>query len=123
MPADEYATAAPQPYQTIGPAEAKELMASGARVIDVRWPSEWQQGHIPGATLLPLSGIYAFGQALRELQLSPSEKVIFVCAVGQRSALAAEIASLLGFQQVYNLASGMHGWLLSGYPIEQASSA
>ncbi|MBX5449952.1 rhodanese-like domain-containing protein [Thermogemmatispora sp.] len=122
MPADAYETAAPQPYQTVGPAEAKELLAQGARVIDVRWPSEWQQGHIPGATLLPLSGIYTFGQALRELQLAPSEKVIFVCAVGQRSAIAAEIASLLGFQQVYNLASGMHGWLLSGYPIEQTSS-
>ncbi|GER84613.1 MAG: rhodanese-like domain-containing protein [Thermogemmatispora sp.] len=123
MSADEYEMAASQPYQTIGPAEAKELMARGARVIDVRWPTEWQQGHIPGATLLPLSGIYAFGQALRELPLSPSEEVIFVCAVGQRSAIAAEIASLLGFQQVYNLASGMHGWLLSGYPVEQTSSS
>jgi rhodanese-related sulfurtransferase len=123
MPADEHATAAPRPYQTIGPAEAKELMADGAHVIDVRWPSEWQQGHIPGATLLPLSGIYAFGQALRGLSLSPTEKVIFVCAVGQRSAIAAEIALLLGFQEVYNLASGMHGWQLAGYPVEQPSSS
>jgi rhodanese-related sulfurtransferase len=109
--------AASLPYQVIGPAEARELLAQGAKVIDVRWPSEWQEGHIPEATLLPLNGIYLFGQALRDLHLSLDEPVIFVCAVGQRSALAAEIASLLGFRKVYNLAQGMQGWLWHGYPL------
>ena len=35
-------------------AKAKELQAAGAFVLDVREPSEWAEGHIDGATLIPL---------------------------------------------------------------------
>ena len=35
-------------------AKAKELQAAGAFILDVREPSEWAEGHIDGATLIPL---------------------------------------------------------------------
>jgi len=47
------------------------------------------------------------------------EDVIFVCAAGQRSASASEIALLTGLKKVYNLANGMNGWINRRYAIER----
>lgn len=107
------------PYTTIGTDEAKSMIDAGAHVIDVRRHDEWQRGHIPQATLVPLDGIYSFGKALKDLHLSEDEDIIFVCAVGQRSASASEIALVAGFKNVYNLANGMNGWFMQQYPIER----
>jgi rhodanese-related sulfurtransferase len=107
------------PYSTIGPDQAKRMIEAGARVIDVRQPAEWNRGHIAEAELVPISGVYTFGKALKDLNISPDEDVIFVCASGQRSATAAEIGLLIGLNKVYNLANGMHGWAHRGYPIER----
>ncbi|GCE10686.1 rhodanese-like domain-containing protein [Tengunoibacter tsumagoiensis] len=106
------------PYTTIGTDEAKSLIDSGTRVIDVRRPEEWNRGHIAEAELVTIDGIYSFGKALKELQLPADEPVIFVCASGQRSASASEIALVTGLNKVYNLANGMHGWMNRGYPVE-----
>lgn len=107
------------PYKTIGTDEAKRKIENGTRVIDVRQPEEWNRGHIAGAELVPLSGIYSFGKALKDLNLPEDEDVIFVCAAGQRSASASEIALVAGLKNVYNLANGMNGWIGRRYPIER----
>jgi rhodanese-related sulfurtransferase len=107
------------PYATIGTDDAKRMIEAGARVIDVRQPDEWQRGHIPEATLIPLDGIYSFGKALKDLNIPEDENVIFVCAMGNRSAIASEIALLTGQRKVYNLANGMNGWLSRRYPVER----
>jgi len=107
------------PYTTIGTDEAKQMIEGGTRIIDVRQPEEWDRGHIAEAELVPLNGIYGFGKALKELQLPPDEEVIFVCAAGQRSAVASEIALVTGLNKVYNLANGMNGWMNRRYPIER----
>src|SRR3954451_14768233 len=96
------------PYTTLGTDEAKRLIDEGTRVIDVRQLDEWQEGHIPQATLVPLNGIYIFGQALKDLHIPEDEPVIFVCHSGQRSATASEIALVTGLKKVYNLANGMN---------------
>jgi len=105
------------PYITIGTDDAKSMIESGAYVVDVRQPDEWNRGHISQATLIPLDGIYSFGVALKKLNLPENADVIFTCAMGQRSAMAAEIALLTGIKKVYNLANGMHGWVARRYPI------
>jgi rhodanese-related sulfurtransferase len=107
------------PYTTIGTDEAKRKIEAGARVIDVRRPDEWDRGHIAQAELVTISGIYSFGKALQDLHIAPDEEVIFVCASGQRSAMASEIALLAGLTKVYNLANGMNGWINRRYPIER----
>ena len=107
------------PYITISTDEAKRRIEAGTRVIDVRQPDEWNRGHIPEAELLPLDGIYAFGNALKELNIPEDEEVIFTCAMGQRSAVACEIAMVAGLKKVYNLANGMNGWIGRRYPIER----
>jgi len=107
------------PYTTIGTDDAKRMIEAGAHVIDVRQPDEWNRGHIPEADLVPLNGIYSFGKALKDLNLPEDEDVIFVCAMGQRSATASEIAMVAGLKKVYNLANGMNGWVARRYPIER----
>ena len=107
------------PYTTIGTDDAKHMIEAGAHVIDVRQPDEWNRGHIPEAELVPLNGIYSFGKALKDLNLPEDEDVVFVCAMGQRSASASEIAMVAGLKKVYNLANGMHGWVARRYPIER----
>jgi rhodanese-related sulfurtransferase len=107
------------PYTTIGTDDARRRIEAGAHVIDVRQLDEWNRGHIAEAELVPLNGIYSFGKALQELHLPENEDVIFVCASGQRSAAASEIALLTGLKKVYNLANGMNGWVGRGYPIER----
>jgi rhodanese-related sulfurtransferase len=107
------------PYTTIGTDEAKKMIEAGTRIVDVRQPDEWNRGHIAEAELVPLDGIYAFGKALQDLNLPSDEDVIFVCAAGQRSAVASEVALLVGLKKVYNLANGMNGWLNRRYPIER----
>lgn len=107
------------PYTTIGTDEAKSMIDSGTRVIDVRTPEEWNSGHIAEAELVTISGIYSFGKALQDLNLSPDEDVIFVCASGKRSSTASEIALLTGLHKVNNLANGMNGWVGRRYPIER----
>ena len=107
------------PYNTIGTDEAKQMIEAGARVIDVRQVDEWNRGHIAEATLLPINGIYSFGKALKELDLPANEPLIFVCASGQRSASASEIALVAGLNNIYNLANGMNGWMMRRYPVER----
>jgi Rhodanese-related sulfurtransferase len=107
------------PYTTIGTDDARRMIESGTRIVDVRTPEEWNYGHIAEADLLPIQGIYSFGKALQEQNYPHDEEIIFICGSGQRSASASEIASLLGFTHVYNLAHGMNGWVNRRYPVEQ----
>jgi rhodanese-related sulfurtransferase len=107
------------PYTTIGTDEAKQMVDNGSHIIDVRTPEEWNRGHIAEAELVTIGGIYDFGKALQEQNLPKDEDLVLICASGQRSSVASEIASLLGFQKVYNVANGMHGWMNRGYPVER----
>ena len=117
MPYDDEEEALP--YVVVTTDEAKRMIEAGAHVIDVRQPEEWRRGHIPEAESVPLTGIYSFGKALKDLNLRKDEDFIFVCAMGQRSASASEIALVAGLKKVYNLANGMNGWVARRYPIER----
>jgi rhodanese-related sulfurtransferase len=77
-----------EPFTRIDVKEADEMMKDGAAVIDVREPHEYNAGHVPNATLIPVNSVYA-----RREELPKDKDLIFVCAVGQRSALAAEMAA------------------------------
>ena len=105
-----------EPFHRITIAEAKEMMsADDSVVIDVRNPDEYQNGHLPGATLIPVNSVFQ-----RREELPADKKIIFVCAVGQRSALASEMAAAAGLpaDQLYNLDGGTDAWRKSGEPVE-----
>ena len=75
----------------------KELVKSGAQIIDVRTPAEFKSGHIRGAVNIPLQTISSqLGRIKRD------KPVITCCASGMRSASAKSILKSNGFEEVHN---------------------
>jgi rhodanese-related sulfurtransferase len=96
--------------------EAKNLIAEGkVRVVDVRNPDEWEAGHIPDAVHIPLPQIVNNPEA--SLQGDRNQPHLFVCGVGERSAVACEVAAMLGYSDLYNLSGGTIAWVRSGNPL------
>lgn len=89
----------------LNPAEAKKLVAAGAKLIDVRSPGEYAMGHIPGSINVPVSEL---GARAKDLGAKDQPKVVY-CASGTRSALARSVLKGQGFQQVFNLGA-MSRW-------------
>ena len=83
-------------------------------LIDVRENSEYVEGHIPGATLIPL------GQIPDRLDEIPTDKtVVAVCRSGNRSSQATNFLREQGFDNVHNMQGGMNAWGQAGYEIEK----
>ena len=86
-------------YDQISGAEAKALMdsESGYVVIDARTQEEYDQGHIPGAILIPEYEIAA--RAENELP-DKNQLILVYCRSGRRSKIAAEELVKLGYTNV-----------------------
>lgn len=93
-------------WHDIDGARAKELVAAGARVLDVRSPSETATGIIPGALLVPIDSLEA---RLRELPKDERAWVVY-CSAGGRSAAACEFLSHAGYSSLHNLSGGIGAW-------------
>jgi sulfur-carrier protein adenylyltransferase/sulfurtransferase len=103
-----------EPYGRLSPQSANERVSNGElTIVDVREPWEYARDHIPSATLTPLAQIIA-----RPQEVITADNVVFVCEVGQRSAVAAELAAAAGKQHVFNLEGGMQAWRNAGLPVE-----
>ena len=86
-------------YEQISGAEAKALMdsESGYIIIDARTQEEYDQGHIPGAILIPEYEI----ADRAEKELPDKDQLILVyCRSGRRSKIAAENLVKLGYTNV-----------------------
>lgn len=92
--------------------QAAEWRDEGYFMLDVREPSEWAAGHIPGATLIPLGEL---GERFGEL---PTDQPIIVyCRSGNRSAQARDF--LLGmFPTTTSMGGGFNDWVAAGYEVE-----
>jgi len=104
-----------EPFVRVDVPTARQMMNQGeVKVIDVREPNEYAEGHIPGVTLVPLNTLLS-----RPQDFLKEDNLLFVCAMGQRSALACEMAAALGFEHVYNLEGGTTAWAKAGLPIDR----
>ena len=86
-------------YDQISGAEAKALMdsESGYIIIDARTQEEYDQGHIPGAILIPEYEIA--DRAAKELP-DKDQLILVYCRSGRRSKIAAEELVKLGYNNV-----------------------
>jgi len=81
---------------------------TGAWVLDVREPDEFEAGHVPAAHHVPLATV------ADNLALIPTNEVVYcVCKAGGRSMKAATMLEERGYQ-VVSVAGGTDGWAASG---------
>jgi rhodanese-related sulfurtransferase len=74
-----------------------ELVEQGAIVVDVRSPTEYQQGHVKKSINMPLNELSS-----HIVKLNKDTIIITCCASGMRSASAKNILKSNGFTNVYN---------------------
>lgn len=103
-----------EPYYRVNVDEAKKLLEKGdAVVVDVRQPDEYTAGHVKGALFVPVDEVIS-----RIDELPKNKKILFICAVGQRSGLACEMAAAMGvpIELLYNIEDGTPTWIGKRYP-------
>lgn len=102
--------------QEVSAQQAAKLREQGAFILDVREPEEWQEFHMPGATLIPL------GELSSRLNEIPKDRpIVVVCRSGNRSAQGRDILLDAGFKNVTSMGGGMKQWRAAGYPVESGN--
>ncbi|MFZ2087683.1 MAG: rhodanese-like domain-containing protein [Desulfobaccales bacterium] len=97
------------PVDALDGDEARQYMGEHKEgtytLLDVRQPWEYEEDHLPGATLVPLGDLKEGTQ-----NLDQEKPIVVYCAVGGRSRVAAQLLSGRGFKEVYNLSGGIKGF-------------
>jgi sulfur-carrier protein adenylyltransferase/sulfurtransferase len=100
----------------VDPSEAREQLANGAVLVDVREPEEWGTGHVPGAKHVPKSYLES---RIEGAVPDRSQHVILYCASGNRSAWATRtLVEDLGYEHVESMTGGFTLWKDRGYEVE-----
>jgi rhodanese-related sulfurtransferase len=94
--------------------EALALYQSGALVLDVSWPAEWEEYHLPGATLIPLDQLFN-----RYNELPRDRQILVVSRSSGSSQQARELLVEAGFNAV-SMGGSLSEWYAKGYPIDGA---
>ena len=86
-------------YKQITPDEAKKIMDSGEEhiILDTREQYEYDEGHIPGAILIPYTEIE---NKAEEIIPDKDAQILVYCRPGRRSKIAAESLEKLGYTNV-----------------------
>ena len=89
----------------ISAADARQLVANGATLLDVRSPEEFAGGHIDGALGIPIQELSGRIDELGD----KADPIVVYCQSGTRSAMAKRILESNGFASVHDLGS-MREW-------------
>ena len=96
-------------YIQITASEAKKMMDEQEEIfiLDVREQSEYNEGHVPGAVLLPVGTI---SEETAAAVIENKDTVVLVyCRSGNRSKTAAQALADLGYTQIYEF-GGIRDW-------------
>ena len=89
------------------------VLDRGAVVVDVREPTEFREGHLPGAVNIPMGQLTA-----RLDEIDRARPVYVVCASGNRSSAMVDVLTAAGYEAT-NVAGGTSAWIRAGRQIEQ----
>ena len=107
---------------TLDVAQAQALLGrSDVQFVDVREPAELAAaGAIPGAFHAPRGVLEFWADPTSEWQrpalCRPGVRLLLYCAVGWRSALAAQSLQRMGLAGVAHLGGGLQAWKAAGAP-------
>jgi glyoxylase-like metal-dependent hydrolase (beta-lactamase superfamily II)/rhodanese-related sulfurtransferase len=89
------------------------------QVLDVREQAEWDERHIPGATLTPYHDVRGIPDGL-----DPQRPIAVICSSGQRSGVAASLLRRHGAEIVLHVVDGGVGtWAGRGWPVSEPRAA
>jgi rhodanese-related sulfurtransferase/glyoxylase-like metal-dependent hydrolase (beta-lactamase superfamily II) len=91
--------------------EAIGLIEAGALLLDVREADEWEAGHAPEATWMPLGAVQE-----RVGELPANRTIVAICRSGGRSRALAEALVGAGYD-IVNVEGGMRAWVVEDLPI------
>jgi molybdopterin/thiamine biosynthesis adenylyltransferase/rhodanese-related sulfurtransferase len=111
----EYIKRIREQVQEVDPSDVKPLVGNGLPIIDVREAEEYAVAHLPGAKSVPRGYLESRIDAAVP---DRKQRVILYCASGQRSALAANTLTELGFEDVASMTGGIALWKDRGYDVE-----
>ena len=102
---------------TISVAGFAELKTGPERfqLIDVRSPSEYATGHIPGAVNMPMEQVQS-----RLPDLEDEDSIILVCQSGQRARMVAGLLEPCG-KELRILEGDTSAWIKAGLPVVATS--
>ena len=97
-----------KPYREMSMQKASEWMEkeSGYLLVDVRTAEEYEEGHIPGAILLPIEEIR---KGKLDALPDPDQTLLIYCRTGRRAEDAAAILVKEGYSNVYAI-GGIFDW-------------
>jgi rhodanese-related sulfurtransferase len=104
--------------RVVSPADGAAILADPPAdlvVLDVRTAEEFDQGHLPGATMLDF---YAPDFADRLAELDPDRTYLVYCRSGNRSGQTRAMMERLGFGDVADVDGGIVAWAGAELPIE-----
>jgi rhodanese-related sulfurtransferase len=118
----DFVKAAKSQITEVSVAEAKTLMESGYRVVDVREPGEFASGFIDGSINIPRGVLepvvdLANKDGNQDLQNGRNDKWLILCKTSGRSAMATVVLQEMGFTDVINIAGGIEAWKKAGLPL------
>ena len=111
-------------YADLGNGDLREMLAAGAKIIDIRRPEEWKKtGVVEGSKLLTfftdrngtvnpkfVPEFTAFAK--------PDEPVILICRTGNRTRVVSHLISeRLGYEKIHNVTDGITRWIKDGHPV------
>ena len=105
--------------KVIGIERFRELLDSGAVVLDARTASEYEAEHIPGALLCDYYEIGRYIDCVTD-NISPYEEFVIYCTGPdcEDSEMLARELYAMGYRKVLVFKGGIEEWIDSGMPVE-----
>lgn len=113
---DTFLSGLPENFYNVGKPEAlKEMLDAGnMTLIDIREPTEYAEGRIPGAVNIPIRTIP------QNLDKLPTDQpVVLSCASGLRCSLTTPALHIAGLTNVRNFSPSFKGWSAANFEIEK----
>lgn len=109
-------TALPTGFQDLDTVGAQVMLAQNpdARIIDIRTPAEFAEGHLEGAEIIDF---YAPGYREKWAALDRDATYFVYCRTGNRSGKTMSMLAELGFTRILHLKDGIVSWQRVGLPV------
>ncbi len=111
------------------PWDVEDIMEANpnAVLVDIREQDEFDALHIKGSIFAPRGILEAccdwgYAETIPELAAARNKQVVVICRSGNRSALAALVMQLMGYENVTSMKTGIKGWNDSDYSLQDKDS-